>query len=89
VSISPTFYGQLFYAKVFFEAFVVLTVCLCNFLAKDNWRKSCLYYVDEIVSMCQFHQHFFEQLVRTKVLWAIQKIRDTLLSIFLPCLLPV
>ena len=33
VSISPTFYEQLFCTKVFFCSFYVLTVKVCNFLA--------------------------------------------------------
>ncbi len=29
-----------FLCKIFFFSFSVLTVCICNFLAKQNWRKS-------------------------------------------------
>ena len=40
VSISPTFYDQLFRYRSVFCSFSVLTVWVCNFLAKGNWRKS-------------------------------------------------
>jgi len=40
VSISPTFYKQLFLTKVFCTAFLY-KVCLCNFLSKNYQCKSC------------------------------------------------
>ncbi len=39
--ISPIFYEQLFCAKVFLRNVYVLIICVCNFLAKGFWRKSC------------------------------------------------
>ncbi len=41
VSISPIFYEQIFCAKVFLRSFYVLTILVCNILAKGFWRKSC------------------------------------------------
>jgi len=41
VSISPTFYKQLFVLSVL-HCFSLLTVWVRNFLAKEYWRKSCL-----------------------------------------------
>jgi hypothetical protein len=40
VSISPTFYEQLFRTKVFGAAFFVLEVWLNTFLSQENWWKS-------------------------------------------------
>ena len=40
VSVSPTFYEQLFHTKVFFAASLVLTFCVCNLLAKRNRQKA-------------------------------------------------
>ncbi len=40
VSISPTFYEQLFHTKVFCEAFLYLQFGFCSFLAKEYWCKS-------------------------------------------------
>jgi hypothetical protein len=42
VSISPTFYKQLFHIKVFFATFLFLQFDLVIFLAREYWRKSCL-----------------------------------------------
>ncbi len=39
VSILPTFYEQLF---ILCEAFFLLTICICNWLAKKYWHQSCL-----------------------------------------------
>jgi len=39
VSISPTFYGQLFHRNVFLRL-SVLTVWVYNILVKVNWQKS-------------------------------------------------
>ena len=36
VTISPTFYEQLFCTKVFSRSFSVLKVCVCNVLPKEN-----------------------------------------------------
>ncbi len=36
-----TFYEQLLHTKVFFTAFFLCTVWLCNFLAHEYWCKSC------------------------------------------------
>ncbi len=41
VSISSTFYNQLFMRKCFFSFFLI-TVWVCCFMAKGNWHKSCL-----------------------------------------------
>jgi len=41
VSISPTFYNQLFPTKVFCAAFLDLHFGLVIFLLKENWCKSC------------------------------------------------
>jgi hypothetical protein len=41
VSILPLFYKQLFHTKVFLCSFYVLTIWICNFLAKGFWHKSC------------------------------------------------
>ena len=42
VSISPTFFKQVFCMKVFFTAFLCWQFGFCNFLAKGNQHKSCL-----------------------------------------------
>jgi len=42
VSISSTFYVQLFPKKSALLSFSLITVRLCNLLAKEYWRKSCL-----------------------------------------------
>ncbi len=39
VSISPIFYEQLFHTKVFLRTFYVLTIWVCDFLAKGFWQK--------------------------------------------------
>ncbi len=41
VSISPIFFDQLFRTKVFLRSFYVLTIWVCNFLAKGFWHKRC------------------------------------------------
>ena len=48
VSISPTFYVQLFSYESVIWSFYLLTVWVCSFLAKENWLKSCSLYVGEI-----------------------------------------
>jgi hypothetical protein len=40
-SISPIFYEQLIHMKVFLCIFYVLTMWVCNFLAKGFWHKRC------------------------------------------------
>ena len=48
VSISPTFYRELFCTKVFCAAFQYLQFVFVTFLAKGNWQKSCLLNVGKI-----------------------------------------
>jgi len=48
VSISPTFYEQLFCTQVFSAAFMYLQFGFVIFLAKEYWLKSCSYNVGEI-----------------------------------------
>jgi hypothetical protein len=50
---SPIFYEQLFHTKVFLDSFYVLTIRVCNFLAKGFWRKSCSQNVGEIETWWQ------------------------------------
>ena len=40
VSISATFYKHFLY-KIVLCSFSLITVCFCNFLVKEYWRKSC------------------------------------------------
>ncbi len=40
VSISPSFYDQLFHAKILFEAFLYLQFWLCNLCWKNNCAKA-------------------------------------------------
>ena len=42
VWISPTFYKLFFLYEIVLLSFSVLTVCVCNFLAKGNWQKNSL-----------------------------------------------
>ncbi len=57
VSISPTFYVQIFYKRAF-RSFSLLTVWLFNFFAKIFWHKSSFQNNGEIDYSSQFHQHF-------------------------------
>ena len=45
VLISPTFYRHPFSFESVFRTFSMLTIKVCNFLTKGNWRQSCLYKV--------------------------------------------
>ncbi len=40
VSISPSFYKQLFNTKLFCAFFYVLAIKLCNFMLKEYWKKA-------------------------------------------------
>ncbi len=66
VTVSLKFWDQFYqhfmssflWTKIILLSFSLITVWLCNFLAKEYWRKSCSKNVDEIDTRAQFHQDF-------------------------------
>jgi len=59
VSISPTFYKQLFHSKVFLRNFYVLTILVSNFSAKGNYQKNVHTLLVQLTTYAKFTNVFW------------------------------